>query len=157
MANDMSVVAGTIDGTSKHCQGPSALSRRSQVVGTCQDGMQHDINRLVFNSCKMSSSLFSMIHRMASFILEQTTLFWIFAFAVSLLLFERSHFLRRPKSDIPRIGPAPGAPPSEDGGYIKNGIKYVQEGYEKVSPSPLGHFPGPLQEFILGVPQLDGD
>jgi hypothetical protein len=68
---------------------------------------------------------------MASYILEQTTLFWTFAFAICLLLLDRSDFLRSPKSDIPRVGPQPGMQ-SEDGGWIKNGIKYVQEGYEKV-------------------------
>ena len=78
------------------------------------------------------SSLLSTIAKMATDLLAQTSLYWIFAFAVSLILFERSNFLKREKSDIPRIGPAPGEPPGVDGGFVKNGIRYVQEGYEKV-------------------------
>ena len=72
----------------KHSRGV-AMSGQVQVVfacqGTCEVMFIYPVSQNVF-------VCLSMIYRIASHTLEQTTLFWIFAFAVSLLLFERSAF-----------------------------------------------------------------
>lgn len=63
-------------------------------------------------------------------------IFWILALGISLLIIQRSNFLgfgrrKLAKTDIPRIGPPPGEV-GEDRGFVKNSVKYVLEGYEKV-------------------------
>jgi hypothetical protein len=85
----------------------------------------------ILAKCKMNS-VFSRIAKTARELLSQTSLYWIFALAIPFFIVKSSKFLRHPKSNIPRIGLAPGELPGENGSFVECGVKYVQDGYKKV-------------------------